>query len=459
MSVEVILEVLKGTSKQAEYRYCQSESIIVGRQADCGIVLQEMTVSRYHCLLEIAPPGVLLHDFGSRNGTYLLRDKESAFPSEENQVPNSKAIPLTGGDTIFIGKDCALRVRVEADAARHRCELCGAPFYNENEDVEICDACMNNTHTVLQHLINRIEPAQRLQDGPDIEGLQKVRMLGAGTSGEAWLLADPKNGELLVCKRLLKASMLSDRKKSRFLREACVVSQLSHPNVIRHYGSGEANGVPYILLEYCPSGNLKDYIKRNRALQGNRLDLQMATHIILQALEGLAYVHGAQVESDLSDGEVRIVKGVVHRDIKPSNIFLMGDSDRPTVKLADFGYAKAFETAGLTRYTAAGEIGGTWDYIPRLQINNFRYAKPDVDIWAMAATYYYLLTGFPPRENKYRESEVYNALNTRATPIRKRNPELPRRLAEVIDLTLQEPEDRLIVQSAQEFKRMIEDAL
>jgi len=459
MSVEVVLEVLKGSSVQTEYRYDQSESIIVGRQADCGIVLQEMTVSRYHCLLEIAPPSIMLQDFSSRNGTYLVRDGISAVPSDDRKVQNNALVPLTSGDTVFIGKDCALRVRVEEDAARHHCELCGAIFHDENADVEICGSCMENSQAVLQHYINRIEPARRRIDGPNIEGLQKIRMLGVGTSGEAWLMADPENGKLLVCKRLLQASVLSDRKKDRFLREACVVSQLTHPNVIKHYGSGEANGVPYILLEYCPGGSVTDYIRRNRALQGNRLDLKMATHIILEALDGLAYVHEAHVTSELSDGEIRTVQGIVHRDIKPDNIFLMDDSSHPEVKLADFGFAKAFETAGLTRYTAAGERAGTWDYTPRLQINNFRYAKPDVDVWAMAATYYYLLTGYPPKEKVYPESAVNNALNTRATPIQKRNPELPRRLAEVIDIALQEPEDRLIVQSAKELKRMIEAAL
>ena len=72
MSVEVVIKITQGTSGQTEYCYDGSESIIIGRQADCGIILQEATVSRYHCLLEIAAPEIKLQDFGSRNGTFRI---------------------------------------------------------------------------------------------------------------------------------------------------------------------------------------------------------------------------------------------------------------------------------------------------------------------------------------------------------------------------------------------------
>jgi len=459
MSVEVVVEVFKGTSVQAEYRYDKSESIIIGRQPDCGIVLQEMTVSRYHCLLELAPPNMLLLDFGSRNGTYLLHKGDTAAPSDQKRIGKNDSVLLEDGDTVYIGKDCALRLRVLEDKTRHHCQICGNEFVDANTDVDICKSCMQNKMVVMDYLLRKVEPVRRRNEGPNLEGYQNIRLLGMGTIGEAWLLADRKSGVQIVCKRLIQTAQFSERTKNRFLREACVGAQLSHPNVIRQLGSAELGQTLYILMEYCPGGSVDDYMRRNRILQGRKMELPMATHIILQALEGLSYVHTAQIESTLASGEIQTVQGVVHRDIKPGNLFLMDHSERPEVKLADFGFAKAFETAGLTRYTGPKDKGGTWDFIPRMQINDFRYAKPEVDVWAMAATYYCMLTGWPPKETMNAENPISVALENNATPIRKRNPEIPKRLAEAIDFALEEPEGRMNVQSAVELKNMIEAAV
>jgi len=459
MSVEIVIEITKGTSAQEEYRYDESESIIIGRQADCGIVLQEATVSRYHCLVEIAPPRIMLQDFGSRNGTYRIPGGENPVLSDETRVRRFETISLADGDTVYVGKDCALRVSVREEKGRHRCGICGKVFYDENAEAEICESCMENEMAVMHYLLREAEPVRRLNTGPDIGGYRKIRLLGAGATGEAWLLADPANGRQVVCKRLLQAEILGERKRKRFLREASIGAQLSHPHVVSQFGSGEDGNVPYILMEYCPGGSVADYMDRCKLTLGAKLDVAMATHIVLQVLEALEYVHTAPVEATLANGEKQIMHGVVHRDIKPGNIFMMDYSAKADVKLADFGFAKAFESAGMTRFTATGERAGTWDFTPRMQINDYRYARPDVDVWSTAATYYYLLTGYPPKETLGAPNPLVVALTTGAAPIRKRNPGIPPRLAEAIDFALEEPEDEANVRSAAEFKRMIEAAL
>ncbi len=459
MSAEVVLEVVQGTSKQREYRYDQSETIIVGRQPDCKIALQEMTVSRYHCLLELAPPLMLLQDFGSQNGTYLIHKGESAVPSLLSKVRERDIVPLRDGDTVYLGLDCALRVCLVQEETQRRCEICNALFVSENPEEFFCESCKKNRAAITKSLLDKLEPLCSIRTGPNIHGYTTEKMLGEGASGEAWLLIDDKNGEPVVCKRLSRLSMLSEKKRRRFLREVSVVSQLSHPNVIHQIGSGELERVPYLLTEYCPGGSLSDYARRKRLTQGRRLEVPTATHILFQLLDALAYVHTAQVTSELSDGTVRTVQGIVHRDINPTNIFLMDETDFPTIRLADFGFAKAFETAGLTRYTVNQEKMGTWDFIPRIQINDYRYSKPDVDVWAAAATYYSMLTGYPPKNTIGVNNAVYVALHSAATPIRKRNPDLPPRLAEAIDFALEEKEDRLNVQSALAFKQLIGGAI
>ncbi len=459
MSVEVVIKITQGTSGQTEYCYDGSESIIIGRQADCGIILQEATVSRFHCLLEIAAPEIKLQDFGSRNGTFRISAGKNAVPSEETQVQKFETITLLDGDTVFIGKDCALSVHVREEKGRHRCKICGKGFFDENAEVEICSTCMKNEMAVMHYLLREAGPVRKRNTGPDIGGYQKIRLLGAGATGEAWLLADPANGRQVVCKRLLQAEMLGDRKRQRFLREAAIGAQLSHPNVVGQFGSGEDDNVPYILMEYCPGGSVADYMDRCKVTLGAKLSISMATHIVLQVLKALEYVHAVPVETTLANGEKQLMHGVVHRDIKPGNIFMMDYSEKAEVKLADFGFAKAFEAAGMTKFTSTGERAGTWDFTPRMQINDYRYAKPDVDIWSTAATYYYLLTGSPPKDTLGVPNPLPIALNTNATPIQRRNPQIPQRLAEVIDFALGEPENRSNIQSAAEFRRMIEAAL
>jgi serine/threonine protein kinase len=190
---------------------------------------------------------------------------------------------------------------------------------------------------------------------------------------------------------------------------------------------------------------------------GGRLPLDFATEIMLQVLDGLTYTHGARVDVKLKSGMIDTVNGVVHRDFKPGNIFLSDNSKHPTAKVADFGLAKAFETAGLTGQTRTGELAGTPVFMPRQQIINYRYAKPDVDVWAAAASYYYMLTGAFPKDLSGKDVFAA-ALSGSAVPIRKRNAAIPRRLAAVIDEALVD-KPAIPVKSAAELKRLILGAL
>ena len=88
----------------------------------------------------------------------------------------------------------------------------------------------------------------------------------------------------------------------------------------------------------------------------------LATAIILQVLDGLELrASCAKVECTLADGSVKKVHGLVHRDFKPGNIFLSDTSAHPVAKVADFGLAKSFETAGTHRYDPYGQRGGHAD--------------------------------------------------------------------------------------------------
>ncbi|RCJ14555.1 hypothetical protein A6S26_10590 [Nostoc sp. ATCC 43529] len=104
------------------------------------------------------------------------------------------------------------------------------------------------------------------------------------------------------------------------------------------------------------------------------------------------------------------------------------------IKIADYGLAKAFDQAGLSGQTMSGTHAGTPVFMPRQQVINFKYAKPEVDIWATAACLYFMLTGAFPRN--FVGDPFLAVLQTNAVPIRKRDASIPKKLAELIDLAL-----------------------
>ena len=113
---------------------------------------------------------------------------------------------------------------------------------------------------------------------------------------------------------------------------------------------------------------------------GGRLPLDDALEIIFQAIDGLDYAHNVLGTTKKKDGGFEQKKGLVHRDLKPANIFLAGSGSARLAKIADLGLAKAFMTAGLSGLTATGTAAGTPSFMPRQQVANFKYAKPEVDV-------------------------------------------------------------------------------
>ena len=126
MSGIVTLEVTRGELAHKTFAYAEKARVFIGRQEDCGIVLPESTVSRYHCVLEILPPVVKLQDFGSLNGTYLngemigKRDKNQ--PWEQAKDEEHTVYLLKDGDVLGLGSRCELRCSIEEV---ENCAICG----------------------------------------------------------------------------------------------------------------------------------------------------------------------------------------------------------------------------------------------------------------------------------------------------------------------------------------------
>ena len=158
------------------------------------------------------------------------------------------------------------------------------------------------------------------------------------------------------------------------MREIDVAAALEHPNIVRFVASGTNNGAVYLVSEFVDGSDAA----RLADAQGGRLPYAQAIDIVAQALDALSYAH---------------TKGYIHRDIKESNILISGEAPNLIAKLTDFGLAKSFTQSGMSGITMAGDMAGTFAYMPPEQIKDFRNVRPTSDIYAIGMTAYSLLAG------------------------------------------------------------------
>jgi eukaryotic-like serine/threonine-protein kinase len=187
------------------------------------------------------------------------------------------------------------------------------------------------------------------------------------------------------------AEHLSDDEKfvARFRREALAVAKLIHPNIVQVYDTGVDADRHYIVMEYV-EGRSGAQLLQTRG----RIGPEAAVEIGVQSCAGLEYAHR---------------QGIIHRDVKPGNLMVIGGpagrrgapavpQDPPTgdmtVKLTDFGIARAAEQ---TRLTQVGSVVGTAAYLAPEQARG-EEATPASDVYALGVVIYQLLTGRLPWE-------------------------------------------------------------
>jgi serine/threonine-protein kinase len=179
------------------------------------------------------------------------------------------------------------------------------------------------------------------------------RKLSQGGMAEVFLARSSTHERQVVVKSLFQPNA---RLAAMMAEEARIQAQLSHPNVVQVLDLVEAEGRPYIVMEYLDGKNLRELLHRS-AERGVRIPFGVTCHIIKEVLSALSYAH-----SRTNDDGAPL--GLVHRDVSPANIFLTWSGK---VKLIDFGVAKA--TCGADRgLTRAGEIKGKISYMSPEQI-------------------------------------------------------------------------------------------
>lgn len=170
---------------------------------------------------------------------------------------------------------------------------------------------------------------------------------------------------------------------ARFVREARAAAKLSHPHVVAVYDQGQDDGILFLAMEYVPGRTLRDVIQESAPLGASR-----ALALVEPVLSALAAAHRA---------------GLVHRDVKPENV-LVSDDGSSTVKVADFGLAKA--VSATSNHTATGVVIGTVSYLaPELVVQGRADARADV--YAVGVMLYELLTGHKPHDGETQIQVAY----------------------------------------------------
>jgi serine/threonine-protein kinase len=211
--------------------------------------------------------------------------------------------------------------------------------------------------------------------GTRVWNYELVSLLGAGGMGEVYRAHDPKlNRDVAI--KVLPAALANDpRRVSRFQQEARTLAALNHPYIGAIYGLEETRNGYALVLELVEGPTLAQ-----RLATGRSIPVQEALLIARQIAEALEAAHD---------------KGIIHRDLKPANIKV---TPAGTVKVLDFGLAKAFAGDSLTdlsHATAGSEEGlivGTPAYMSPEQARGQAVTK-QTDIWAFGCVLYELLTG------------------------------------------------------------------
>lgn len=199
-----------------------------------------------------------------------------------------------------------------------------------------------------------------------------VKIIGAGGFGITYL-ARNSQGDYVVIKTLserLKFDLNFERFKHFFLKEASALALCIHPHIVRFYEIITVDDFPCIVMEYIPGKNLYIIVTENGALPESE-----AVQIITQIGDALSTLHQ---------------KGLLHGDVSPHNIIL--HSDTLEAVLVDFGISHRFTSDTTTANKGGLSIG----YSPPEQYTSGLHRGAYTDVYALAATLYFLLTGTTP---------------------------------------------------------------
>lgn len=239
-----------------------------------------------------------------------------------------------------------------------------------------------------------------------VGGYRLLRSLGAGGMGSVYEAEETASGRRVALKLIGASFASSSDAVERFRQEGRIASMLVHPRCVFVLSVDEDAGRPYIVMELMEGTTLKDLVERRGPLSPEE-----AIAKVLDVIEGLQAAHRLEV---------------IHRDVKPSNCFLEPDG---RVKVGDFGLAKSLVKE--SHLTKTGAFVGTPHFASPEQVRGDGIDR-QTDVYSVAATLYYLLTGQPPFFGSDPTATLARIVSDPITPLRRIRPELPAALDRVV---------------------------
>ncbi len=259
-----------------------------------------------------------------------------------------------------------------------------------------------------------------------------IRVLGSGAMGVVYEAVDRLIDRRVAIKTIRNADLDEEEAAEqlrRFLIEARAAGKLNHPHIVSLYDHGEEAGITYLVMELVEGRELQRCFD-----QGEAFSLGAAVRLMGELLDALGFSHQ---------------QGVVHRDVKPENIFI---TQAGAVKLGDFGIARIEST----QKTRAGVAMGTPSHMAPEQIRG-EAADGRSDLYAAGVVLYQLLTGRRPFSGTML-SMAMKVLNETAPKASSINPQLPRKLDDVVARALEKNAENRF-QSAAEFWQALTEAV
>jgi serine/threonine protein kinase len=254
-----------------------------------------------------------------------------------------------------------------------------------------------------------------LQTAGNYDLLEKIAEGGMGTVYKG---RDRASGNIVAVKLVSPQMATNPVFLQRFEKEYNVARSLDHPNIVRALDYGNANGRPFLVMEFVEGESLGQRIER----EGPYTEAE-AVRITVLAAQGLQKAHK---------------QGLIHRDVKPDNIMV---TPAGQVKLADLGLVKELETdINLTR---TGRGLGTPHFMAPEQFKNAKNADIRCDVYSLAATLYMMVTGKMPFQSSGPLDAWMKKVNNELIPPRKINPAISERTDMVIRTAMNpDPEQR-----------------
>jgi serine/threonine protein kinase len=237
-------------------------------------------------------------------------------------------------------------------------------------------------------------------------------------------------GHVVAIKVLPPSKAKDPQAFGRFQREARLALQLKHPNIVRTFQTGEADGLHYLVMEYLDGETLDEVLARR-----GKLPVREALRLIHQGLCGLQHIHE---------------QGMIHRDLKPGNLMVVpaaapGSPDttlQGSLKILDIGVGRAvFDEGGpggeqQEDLTVRGDQLGAPDYRAAEQTRDAHCADVRSDLYSLGCVLYHLLTGQPPFPGGNAVQKAIRHAREAPRPLKEFDPMMPASVQAVIDRLL-----------------------